>query len=155
MKGIREEEKKESMEFFNNPNFIHYIGALNPPRPGVRLCFTRLEYDYFPPGTKSNDELFLRLINWEDMVWGIISIPKEKKELMERVASEIGLRIADGTPYLFTNGKVKVFPLNNERAFTLENTSGHPVYRNNPNELAKIFKAENREIERIIAKSTN
>lgn len=143
---MREETEKESREFFENPNFVHFVGMLEPPRPGVNLCIVKLEHTYFPPGTKSNDEFFMRLRKWGGIIWTIASIPKEKMDLMKKVATETGLRIADGIPHLVVCGKLGSFPIDNERVFTLENISNHPVYKNNPQEIRQMLEEEHREI---------
>jgi len=46
-------------EFVRDPKNVHYIGMLVPPRPGVRLFCTRLEYEHYIPGTVRNELLSL------------------------------------------------------------------------------------------------
>jgi hypothetical protein len=51
----------------------------------------RLEYTYFIPGTPRNEEYFLRLFKWNEIIWFMVSIPKSEAHLMEKVAAECGL----------------------------------------------------------------
>ena len=126
------ETDEQMQEFMRNERFIHYVGMINPPRPGVSECITLLEHKHYQPKTPRNELFIMRLIDWNDIMWVIISIPIEEKNLMEAVADECGLRIADGIPTMISGGGVERFPISNERIFTLENKSGHLVYRNDP-----------------------
>lgn len=123
-----EESEVDYQRFFADPKFIHYVGMLNPLRPGVPDCFHTLEFQYYKPRTARNHLYILRLLEWCDMLWGIVSIPIEEKHLMERAAKVNGLRVVDGVPTLFDGG-VHHFPVSNSRIFTLENVPGHPVYK--------------------------
>lgn len=150
----REESEEESEKFFSDPNFVHFIGMLAPPRPGVELCFTQLEHTYFPPGSDINKDFIMRLVNWEGTIWSIVSIPKTEIDLMKKVAAKNGLRLAKGTPQMFTQGGKKPFPIkDNERIFTLENVTGHPVYANDPKNINNILAKEMTEMERIFAEA--
>lgn len=127
--GVLVNESDEDLQrFFAIPSFIHYVGMLNPPRPGVADCFQTLEFTYFKPGTSRNHVFVMRVIEWEEILWGIVSIPIEEKHFMEKAAQVNRLRIADGIPMMLTGNGMRRFPVSNERIFTLENISGHPVY---------------------------
>lgn len=148
--GMAHEESYESLKkFVSDPKYIHYVGIINPPRPGVRLCALKLEHTYFIPGTPSNDEFLLRVLEWCGVVWIIISIPKNKSSFMEKVAAECGLRIANGIPTLIGGGATDSFPVNNDNVFTLENASGHPIYSNDFAKLEQILGEEEAEMEAI------
>lgn len=139
----KEETEEESELFFSNQSFVHFIGMLNPPRPGVRLCFIELEHTYFPPEADINKDFFMRLLNWEGIIWGIVSIPKTEIDLMEEVAEKNGLRLINGIPCVFTQGGMELFPIKGiERVFTLENIPSHPIYADNPGEVNKILAKE-------------
>lgn len=148
--GMAHEESYESLKkFVRDQKHIHYVGMIKPPRPGVRLCAIKLEYTHFIPGTPSNDDFLLRVLEWCGMVWIMISIPKDKSNFMEKVAAECGLRIAKGIPTLIGGGANDSFPVNNDNMFTLENISGHPIYSNDLAKLGQILGEEEAEMEAI------
>lgn len=117
--------------FVADPKWVHFVGMLM--RPGVGGCAETLEHTHYKPGTPANDLFQLHIIKWEDLVWGLISIPIEDRSKMDRAAAANGLRVADGVPTMVNGqgGELKVsrFPVENDRIFTLENVSGHPVYK--------------------------
>jgi len=90
-------------EFVRDPRNVHYIGMLLPPRPGVRLFSTRLEYEHYVPGTVRNGLYRIAIINREDIIWVLISIPKEDAPLAGKIAGECGLRFADGVPTIIAS----------------------------------------------------
>lgn len=137
-------------ELLKRRDFIHYIGMVNPPRPGVQECLTALEYTYFLPGTVLNDEFQLTVVEWNDIGWVIVSIPLTKASLMETVAHQCGLRIADGIPMMITGEGSERFPFANKNTYVLENQSGHPVYRNDPVVNEQLHNAEMETVGRII-----
>jgi hypothetical protein len=124
------ESHVDYQRFFANPTFIHYVGMLNPPRHGFADCLSLLEHTYYKPGSDRNHLYQLRILDWMGVVWGIVSIPIQEKENMERVAQANHLRVADGIPTMFDSTGTHRFPVSNERVFTMENTPGHPVYKN-------------------------
>ncbi|MCX6765762.1 MAG: hypothetical protein NT136_02275 [Candidatus Moranbacteria bacterium] len=136
-------------KFVRDSKYIHYVGMVKPPHPGVMLCSVKLEYTYFIPGTPSNDEFLLKAFKWEEIIWIMISIPKEKSHLMEKVATECGLRIVNRIPTLIGGGAADSFPANNDNVFTLENTPGRPTYSNDPTKLKQILGEEKAKIEAI------
>ncbi|MCR4286097.1 MAG: hypothetical protein NUW00_04355 [Candidatus Kaiserbacteria bacterium] len=123
-----DESPEDCQRFFANEGFIHYVGMLNPPRPGVLDCFQTLENSYFHPGTPRNHLFILRVLEWMDILWGVVSIPIGEKHLMERSAQLNRLKVADGVPTMFVDDGAYHFPVSNERVFTLENIRGHPIY---------------------------
>ncbi len=123
------ESDEDSRVFFADPHYIHYAGMLSPPRPGFADCIQMLEHTHFAPGTLRNDRFHVRVINWQGIIWAIVSIPMAEKELMMRMAKVNGLRIANGIPIMLGDGGVHRFPVDSRNLFVLENVSGHPVYR--------------------------
>ena len=113
--------------FLADPQWVHFAAML--VRPGVCECVETLELRHYKPGTPSNDLFHLRLIQWEGMAWGLISIPAEDRPKMERAAAAYGLRVADGVPTCIGPDGASRFPADTPRTFTLENVSGHPVYK--------------------------
>lgn len=124
-----EESNEDFQMFLNDPFFVHYVGMINPPRPGVVECIELLGHTHFAADTPRNDLFHLRVAGWMGMTWAIVSIPIEDKALMEKAAEESGLRAVQGIPVILEGKEVYRFPAANERCFTLENMPGHPVYR--------------------------
>ena len=143
---------EEIQRLARDERLVHFAGTIIPPRVGVRLFVVKLEYFYFEPGTPRNDEFIFHVINWQDMNWVVVSIPKEYMELAKKVATEVGLRIADGVPHVITARQVYVFPMNTENVFTLENVSGHEVYNGNEERIMELLAEESQEIEEIFDK---
>lgn len=121
---------KDVVKFCSNPNLVSYVAMLSPRRPGVVLFSVMLEHIFFKPGTEKNDNFVMHMMNWQDMTFGIISIPTNMKKAAEEVAKHAGVRIADGVPTMFDpSGTVEIFPISKNNVFTLENESGHPMYK--------------------------
>lgn len=116
-------------EHFKKPGLVHFIGMLNPPRPGVADCFMTLEHTCYPPDTPKNDDFYLILIRWQEMDWGVVGIPEGDRPYMERAAAACGLRVADGIPFVLSGTGTHKFPVSGPNVFTLENVKGHPVYQ--------------------------
>lgn len=148
---IRNESKAELEEFLRNQDYISFVGMIAPRRPGVQLCFVTLEYRYYIPDTPRNEKYFLRIFEWQNTVWAMVSIPREDKHLMEEVAAECGLRIADGIPHMISAEGVIPFPAGTNNVFTLENISGHEVYENDPQKNLLLMQDERAKIEKIFA----
>jgi len=118
----------EVRAFVDDPFFIHYIGMINPPRPGVGDCAQQLEQTDFPPGTERNNLFHMHIIEWEELMFIMVSIPISDKHLMERMMQVHHLRAANGIPIMFGGPEIVAFPIEGERVFTMENTRDHPVY---------------------------
>lgn len=136
------ENEKQFLEFMAVERFVHFVGMMNPPRPGVSECITLLEHTYYKPNTPRNELFIMRIVEWANMVWVIISIPTEERSFMEQIADSCGLRIANGTPTIIDGKGVRQFPANNERVFTLENKPGHLVYQNDDRLTRQLLDAE-------------
>lgn len=137
-------------EFMRNPRNVHYIGMLMPPRPGVRLFATRLEYEHYVPGTVRNELYKIAIINWEDIIWILVSIPKEDAPLAGKIAEECGLRFADGVPTIITSEGLAQFPVNETNLFTLENILGHRIYGQGQSRFLEIVEEESRRVDLIV-----
>lgn len=148
--GIPIPESDEDLQnFLEYPEWIHYVGMFVPPRPGVHECIALLEHQHYQPGTERNDLFIMRIIEFSQMLWVMISIPISEKHLMEEVSDECGLRIADGVPTSISLEGVEAFPASNERVFTLENKPDHPVYQNDPELTKKVLEAEKETLDRV------
>lgn len=136
------ESKEQFCKFLENEDFVHYVGMLVPPRPGVMEFVSLVENKHFKPGTPRNNLFIMRILRWSDIVWIVMSVPVKDKVITEAEADGCGLRIASGVPTIFSPDGVQIFPANNERIFTLENKPGHPVYRNDPKITKAMLDAE-------------
>lgn len=111
-------ESDEALQaFVADPNWVHFVGAL--VREQLGAVFTELENAHYPPGTPKNDLFHLRIMNWEEMQWVMVSIPAADKGLMEAAAAKHGMRVADGVPILVSAEGIKRFPADNDRVFHL------------------------------------
>jgi hypothetical protein len=117
----REETIEEATEFFNKPEFVHFIGLYHPSRKNLEACNEELEYTHFPPKTDINKDFNMRILEWQGLVWTIVSIPRTKIELMAKIADKNGLTLVNGTPRVFTAEGVKPFPIKDtDNTFVLE-----------------------------------
>ncbi len=125
-----DEIKEVNIEWFKDESRIHYICMLIPPRAGVNLFASILEYKFYPPNTPKNEEFIMQILRWEELTYSIISIPMKEKAYAEAVAKTVGMRIANGVPTMFggPGGEPKFFPVRVDHAFTIENEPGHPIY---------------------------
>ena len=123
--------KDINTKWFEDKSNIHFIIMMNPPRPGGLLFSTVLEYKFYPPRTRKNEEFIFHIIRWESMVYAVVSIPMKDKHIAEAVCKKTGMRIADGIPTLLIGGekKAKQFPIRGENAFSIENEPDHPMYK--------------------------
>lgn len=128
--GIRFATDAEVEELFKRPELSHFIGMLNPPRPGVSDCLQTLEYTHYPPDTKRNELFILVLLKWQEMDWVIASIPSSDHFHMTSAARAHGLCVVRGKPVVLTGTGTHTFPIDARRVYTFENTPNHPVYRN-------------------------
>ena len=111
-------------------------------RPGLTPFLTALEHSYFKPLTTANDLFSLLWFNWpdkEDSIFVCAVIPFIFKTRVEHLAEQYGLRILEANMIMFTNGKQVSMDLGSAHAFSIENTSGHPVYENQPGALQDML----------------
>jgi hypothetical protein len=110
--------------FLNAPGRVHYLGMT------VRPCFSDflvdLEYTYFRPGTAKNDELLLRLMNWEGQTWAILSVPTLAEPIVNATLEKHGLKATiDSVPVMISgSGEIK-FPLRSKTMATVEGSSAY------------------------------
>jgi hypothetical protein len=100
-------------------------------RPGATRFFTVLEWDCFPPKTARNAEFQLNLLRWpldESLVWVVAIVPLVAMPDARRIASETGMRFADGVPTFIRRGHAERFPCDHGRVWTIENDLGSPIY---------------------------
>jgi hypothetical protein len=149
-KGYRETTEEELRRFSSDERFIHFVGMAKPRRPGVNLFAIKLEHWYFPPDTEKNNDFILHIIEWQNMTWMVISIPREYMDLAKKIAAKSGLRIADGIPTIITSKRIQPFPMDSDNVFTLENVSEHAVYGSGFVAIEKLLACEDAEIRKIL-----
>ena len=127
--GVQVEESDDDVRvFFGDPHFVHFVGMLSPPRPGVADCLQMLEHTHFASNTPRNDLFIMRIIEWGEILWGIVSIPVAEREHMDRIAQVNGLHAVRGSPVMIDAAGPHMFPIDCANLHTLENNRGHPVY---------------------------
>jgi len=149
-RGFTATTEEELRRFSNDERFIHFVSMSTPRRPGVMLFAVKLEHWHFPPDTEKNDDFVLHVIEWQNMLWMVVSIPRQYMNLAKKIAAESGLRIADGIPTIITPGGTQPFPIDSDNVFTLENVPGHAIYEHEFGEIEKLLAQENEEITEIL-----
>lgn len=132
-----------------NPDRLYMAAALW--RPGVQSFMSDIEMLDFPWGTPENDLFEVFMVHWpedEDLQFLVIGVPKDYRPKAEALAKKHGLRIANGLPTIIKaepGGKsiTQFFPADHDHVFTLENTEGHPVYKNDPELLREMLQQDN------------
>lgn len=133
-------------KFIFNPHSV--VLVMSTERIGVQSFCVYLELRRFPPGTPLNQEYQLGFVQWEDLVWTLLVIPRCKLYQADELLAQLGLRRADGVPHLMvlSEGGLRQahFPIDRPNMFTIENIPGHFAYLNDPalNKTAEEFEAE-------------
>lgn len=141
---FEEGDFEDLKRFVAEPGRVHFVCMAS--RPGLHGCMSTLEETHYDPKDPAKNAKFeLRLINWQLLRWVMVSIPEEDRHLMDRAAGANGLRVANGTPHIISgDGKGGVttdkFPAEGDHVFTLENVSGHPVYKQTMDTLREAAK---------------
>lgn len=137
------------VDFAANERLIHY--ACMAKRPGFEELSTKLEHTHYKPLTARNELMSMRAFLWNGVLWYVISIPSEERHLLENMAGSYGMRVANGVPMMLGHNCRMHFPIHGKNVFTLENVSGHPVYRNDDAINRAMQQAEHETAEKIRA----
>lgn len=149
--GSTEDMNRDS----HDPANLVIIGMLSPPRPNFRMFMSFLEYRYFPPGDPLNDKFRLALVNFEEMIFGVITIPSGSRDKAELVARECGLRLVDGVPMVFGAGPGgRQFPINGPQAWTIESEPKSDVYKG-MNSAQEMLEREKEVLEKFFEDEKN
>lgn len=113
-------------------NFAHIV-ALNKredvinicvmmDRPGAAEAVAIVEANVFP----SDDEMLsdaweVRIMQWENLMWQIVTIRDEHLDMVSKYFLACGFRIVDGIPTIIQGDEVRQFPIHTPKTFTLEN----------------------------------
>lgn len=134
-----------------DPNKLYLVADLS--RPGTSLFAVRLEYTHFPPRSEKNKDFEVTLIKWPEdieILWSIIAVPMQYRSIVEEVAANAGLRLAEGTPMMFGSSGEHLFPVQGNNVYTLENIKNHPVYTASEQDLINLKEAESKEVDAIL-----
>jgi hypothetical protein len=139
-------------------------------RIGISAFCAAIEWYWYPPNTSRNRFFDVYAANWHGMKWIIIALPIGRLPATQRLAKQLGLRIADGSPVIMGDQRSQVivqatlrpskidavlketpmafFPgtllpngQENEFIYTVENDHGSPVYKNRRNDAETISQA--------------
>ncbi len=143
------EAQKQLAALLNNEKFVHLIGLYKPQIPGIHLFATKLEYDHFPPGTSSNDDFNFALLEQENIIWSIISVPKTALNTVKKLANDCNLPLTHSIPDTFGVGGASQIPITNEDVYFLGEISGRVLYSTPQKGIKETLAKENLEIEKM------
>jgi hypothetical protein len=160
--GIKIQENDRLPDLGLDESRLHLIVDMS--RVKSNLFATKMEYTYFPPRSGKNWQFEMVIIKWPmfgddpltklfappPMLFAVMSFPIEYRPQADAFAKECGLRIADGIPTVISGGVIEHFPLNGKTVFTLENITGHQVYKNDRTKCEQLRQKEFAEVEKII-----
>lgn len=147
----KESDAAIAFRLLSDPTVVSYIGMIDPPRPGVREFFAKLEYTHFPPGTPESTAFRLAVVSFRGILFTVAFIPAVRSRAADEIADWIGLRPTSTVPVIIEKGELKKFPLANERSRVLEDRPGHDAYKNDPALLQKLLLEESARVDAIIA----
>lgn len=153
--GVMERENTALIALDKDTKRLHLIVDMN--RIGGKLFNVKMEYTYFAPRSGKNYLYEMVLIKWPDVsvgfqfLWAIASFPIEFRPQAEALAKECGLRIANGIPTIIDADGAHHFPLDGGTVFTLENITGHQVYKNDPDNQKRLREEESAACDAIIS----
>ena len=112
----------------DDPDWIHIVCMV--VRPGIYLFMRTLELEHYRPCTPRNNLFYMVTMKWQDMDWIIVSVPSKDRSIVDAVAKDCGMKLADGIPHIFggNNGEPAIFPMNSPRVFSLSNSADSIVY---------------------------
>lgn len=146
--GIGFPKLEEIIKECSDPNWAVFACMGN--RIGLSGWMTQVEYTWFRPDTRANEDFNLTLMKWPDdfpIPWTIVRIPREYEDLAKAVLWQHGLKVGgskdpEGGSYTFLmmdhNGTHE-FPLFGPNVFCLENHSdgaSNVAYTNDPEKIA-------------------
>lgn len=142
---------KQIQDFVDSKkDYHHYLGIIVPYRPGVKICFTRVEYELFTPDTEKNDMFHMYILNWKETKYAMFSVPSIFSSQVEKIATECGIKLIKGFPLIIDGEGFHQFPIHSDSLFHMENTKGHIVYENKQLTIDDLMREENEKIKKII-----
>jgi len=141
-------------------NLVNLIGLILPPRYGVMLFATSLEYGLFPPGTPLNDLFMFHLNTFKSVKLVHICIPSQYFERAKALAYECEIRFVNSPvrvcgPMVFSSKEEiegsEAYPhFDPATTYTLENIPGSKIYTASPDEVRRLLEEERRQCNDII-----
>ena len=139
------------LKVLEDSDYMHIFGTLKPPQLGAALFFTKLEFYHFAPGSEKRKKFNYNVLKWEEIIWGIVSIPVAYMEITKKVADETGLQIVNNV--YFKRISVNGTPISviDSNIFILDNDLGRIITGDaDGNEIVgRLFKKELTEISLI------
>lgn len=164
--GPYAEDIKNPSKYFedlvNDESKVNIIGMMIPPRHGVMLFATSLEYGLFPPEDKEqNDLLMFHISKFEGLHLYHMAFPKEYLDQAKALAFECDLKLVNsplrvaGGMMVFCSkepieGSVAYPHFNLKTCYTLENLPGSKIYDLPADERTKLMEEERKKIDDIL-----
>ena len=113
-------------------NFAHVI-ALNKREDKINICVLMMrpgaaeavgvvQSNVFPSDDANlSDAWEVRIMQWEGLVWEVISIDEQYLSEVAKYFLACGFRIVDGVPTMLEGQNVRQFPIHTAKTYTLEN----------------------------------
>ncbi|OGI26284.1 MAG: hypothetical protein A3J76_04600 [Candidatus Moranbacteria bacterium RBG_13_45_13] len=135
---------EELQESAKDSRYFHFVGLLDPPQPGIRLLFARLEHEHYLPGTPCYNSLKVAIIEWNRKEWVVLSVPWREAGLVQKVASQCGLQVIQGAPLMNRPEGLEQFPIsgNGDNVFTLLNPPDHLLFSGRAGEIRAMLYRE-------------
>jgi hypothetical protein len=103
------------------PGLFHVIAMIAAPTCSEFM--QKLEHEHYPFHTSATQQFHVRYFKWNEMLWGIATVPESKRQVCFDTAISIGARLQDGIPTMFGGGgPPQVFPLRGKHVWQLTNT---------------------------------
>ena len=96
-----ERSLRELQEFIGIAEYANYFSICWEPKE-LMECVGRLRDEHYPVNTERNYMFEVRFIEINGSVWAITSIPVNETANMDKIASELNLKIISGFPDSFT-----------------------------------------------------
>lgn len=89
-------------------------------RPNVGKFFQNLEETHYPPNTPTNQLYEFYVLSWEEVRWYVAMIPMNDWDKAQAEAKNLGFKLADGVPTMFSGDGAVHFPLDGQYVYTIE-----------------------------------
>jgi hypothetical protein len=109
-----------SQDLAQNDSSKFYVVCLATRNGRHEFC-ERVEKCLFPPGTEKNELFELGVTVWHGMKWVIMVVPKKYAKKVKECALAVGMRVANGIPFMMHRGEKTQFPLSGQNVWTLKN----------------------------------
>lgn len=113
-----------------NPDLLCLVGMLSPPRHGVGLLFTMIEWRYFRPRTRRNRDFEMLLTEFNGVVFASCIVKRSMipPGALEAMLAEAQLKMDNQKLLVLGGPDSGAFPLSGENVYHLTFVPGHPAY---------------------------